>query len=357
MSKISVIIPVYNSADYLEKCLDSILNQDLKDIEVICTDDGSSDNSLDIIESYAKKDERVMVLSQNHRGASYARNSSLALASGEYVHFVDSDDVLENNVYKKLYENAVGNNLDLIYFDAETIFDNPLLEEKFAHKKDVYKKKNEYPEIYRGIDFFCKMIINKEYTPVPWLYLVKKELLDNWNLRFKEDVLVHNDNPFSFMVITKSNRVQYYKKCCYNRRIRPDSLTTNQISYKNCLGSALSHYYIFNDLCDSDFYDDSKMVVAQYLTNTILKKIADDYWLLPDDQKELLERAVVDIEKKIYIYCFIIPYIHSNKRRKDSCCELETIKHSISYRLGMAITFVPRMARRIVKAALHTQSI
>ena len=105
MPKISVIIPIYNSEKYLEECLDSILNQTLKDIEIICVDDGSTDNSLTILENYAQRDKRIQIFSQQNLHAGIARNHGLEKASGEYVHFMDSDDLLFYiNFHKHYYQ-------------------------------------------------------------------------------------------------------------------------------------------------------------------------------------------------------------------------------------------------------------
>ena len=95
MAKVSVILPVYNAGKYLHQCMDSIVNQTLKDIEIICVDDGSSDNSLEILRQYAEKDERVKVIAQANGGAGAARNNGLRAATGEYLSFLDSDDFFE----------------------------------------------------------------------------------------------------------------------------------------------------------------------------------------------------------------------------------------------------------------------
>lgn len=94
MIKVSVIIPVYNVEKYLEECLDSIINQTLKEIEIICIDDGSTDSSLNVLENYKKKDKRIIVLQQQNLGAGAARNKGLDLARGKYLSFLDADDFL-----------------------------------------------------------------------------------------------------------------------------------------------------------------------------------------------------------------------------------------------------------------------
>ena len=100
---LSIIIPVYNSEKYLEECLNSVLNQTLKDIEIICVNDGSTDNSLKILENIAAQDLRVRIINQENKGQGNARNAGLEAANGDYVGFVDSDDFISPDFYEKLY--------------------------------------------------------------------------------------------------------------------------------------------------------------------------------------------------------------------------------------------------------------
>lgn len=103
MSKVTIIIPVYNVEKYLEKCLNSVICQTLKDIEIICVNDGSTDNSQQILKEYAQKDERIKIVDKKNGGLSSARNAGLDAATGEYCYFLDSDDWIELNTLEKLY--------------------------------------------------------------------------------------------------------------------------------------------------------------------------------------------------------------------------------------------------------------
>lgn len=113
MIKVSVVIPVYNVAEFLPKCMDSLVNQTLHDIEIICVDDGSTDNSLKILQQYADIDSRIKVISHNHMGVGAARNTGLAFANGEYIGFVDSDDWIDADWYEKLYMTAKKSDADV----------------------------------------------------------------------------------------------------------------------------------------------------------------------------------------------------------------------------------------------------
>lgn len=113
MIKVSVIIPVFNVGKYLEQCLDSVCSQTLKDIEIICINDGSTDNSYNILCKYAKKDSRFIVINQNNKGVSAARNIGVELSKGEFLCFIDSDDYVDSDYLEKLYNAAIDNNCEI----------------------------------------------------------------------------------------------------------------------------------------------------------------------------------------------------------------------------------------------------
>lgn len=113
MTKVSIIVPVYNTEKFLDTCLSSLVNQTLNDIEIICVNDGSTDNSLDKINSYAQKDSRIKVINQENKKQGAARNNGLRAATGEYIGFVDSDDWVDLNYYEKLYNTAKKYNSDI----------------------------------------------------------------------------------------------------------------------------------------------------------------------------------------------------------------------------------------------------
>ena len=114
MPKVSVIIPVYNTERYLRRCLDSVCNQTLSDIEIICINDCSTDNSLDILKEYADKDKRIKIINfKENKGAAVARNTGIDIVNGEYIGFIDSDDFVDSDFYEKLYNTASENNSDI----------------------------------------------------------------------------------------------------------------------------------------------------------------------------------------------------------------------------------------------------
>ena len=121
--KVSIIVPVYNVEKYLRQCVDSIVNQSLKEIEIICINDGSTDNSLQILEGYAQRDKRIKIINKRNEGLSTARNTGMEYATGEYIGFVDSDDFINEKMYENLYKNAKSNKSDIVMCPAY-VFDN-----------------------------------------------------------------------------------------------------------------------------------------------------------------------------------------------------------------------------------------
>ena len=148
MPEVSIIVPIYNAEKYMEKCIDSILNQTLNDIEVILVNDGSSDNSATIADNYAKNDLRVRVIHQRNSGPSVARNNGIKLATGKYIGFVDSDDYIENTMYERLFNIANDNQVQVAMCNYREIrtYDNRkeevksnLISNKFYSEKDISK--------------------------------------------------------------------------------------------------------------------------------------------------------------------------------------------------------------------------
>ncbi len=141
-AKISVIVPVYNVEKYLKECLDSIINQTLSDIEIICVNDGSTDNSLKILEEYALKDKRIKIINKENGGLSSARNAGLDVAKGKYLHFVDSDDYLDLKCYEKLYNKIIEFDADFCQFGYLYVDNNKNVLNK-TDFSEFFKDKNQ----------------------------------------------------------------------------------------------------------------------------------------------------------------------------------------------------------------------
>lgn len=221
---VSVIVPVYNSENYLKKCLDSLSNQTLKNIEIICIDDESEDNSLEILEEYAKNDSRIKIISKKHGGAGAARNVGLDNIKGKYVSFVDSDDWIEDDALELLYQTAKNKSTDIIMFkmlnfDNET---NEFYEDNYYNIKPLKKFFNN--QIFNHKDIKNKIFKTANSTANKFY---KKEFLDGIEAKFPEGY-IFEDNPFFFDVILNAERIILLDEYLYYRRRRGGSVMSSK---------------------------------------------------------------------------------------------------------------------------------
>lgn len=229
--KVSVIIPVYNVEKYLRQCLDSVINQTLKDIEVICIDDGSTDSSLDILEEYLKSDDRIKLLLQENKHAGVARNKGLEIATGEFVHFLDSDDWIELDTYEKLYNLAKEKNADLIKFRAYS-YDNETGEISSSAYLDIGYVAQEYMENYINVEDDTNDIFKLPDSPCLGFYNLK--FLQDNHICF-DDFLCANDVGFFYRCVLNAKKVYLSSfKLLYYRRNLPKSLISRRAENFNC---------------------------------------------------------------------------------------------------------------------------
>lgn len=232
--KVSVIVPVYNTEKYLVECLESVVHQDLDSYEVLCVDDGSTDDSGAIIDAYAAKYPFIRAFHTVNRGLGAARNYGLRRAKGEYVCFVDSDDFLHENVLAKLYEEAHSCDLDILCYDGVTVFEEPELERQFSFYKTAYSlsRKKEYSAICDGQELYCQLKANGDYREVAWLHMLRRSFLLRENMWFPEG-MYYEDNVFTIVCMMKAQRVSHRKINAYTYRIRRNSIMTGPSTEKN----------------------------------------------------------------------------------------------------------------------------
>ncbi|WP_339316210.1 glycosyltransferase [Oceanobacillus sp. FSL W7-1304] len=222
-SLISIIIPVYNVEEYLQECLDSVLHQTYKNIEIIAINDGSSDNSLEILKTYALKNENIKIISQENSGQSVARNKGIKIATGKYIYFLDSDDYILPETFEHLIGTMEENNLDLIRFVAEPFADG--LDIKLDKKQYNFNNFINPNKIYNKEEFLKLNLLT--YSASPVLYIVKKDVLTKKNILFKPGI-VHEDDLFNVEVFLNSTVTMYDPTSYYKRRYRPNSTMTTK---------------------------------------------------------------------------------------------------------------------------------
>ena len=221
--RVSIIIPVYNTSKYLRQCLDSIINQTLKNIEIICIDDGSDDNSLEILEEYRNRDNRVRILTQKHKKQGAARNYGIKMAKGEYVGFVDSDDWCEHDMYEMLYKKAKETDSDITMCAATTYNDN---------NSGEFSRANTY----NNLDIFPKAFFEGAFSPddtidfllnistFAWNKIIRRDFLLDNNIYFPEE-MYYEDGAFFYDSWLKAKRISLIKHFGYYYRMYSDTST------------------------------------------------------------------------------------------------------------------------------------
>ncbi len=214
--EISVVVPVYNVEKYLKQCLDSILVQTFSNIEIICVNDGSTDNSRKILEEYKNKDSRIKIVDKKNGGLSSARNAGMKVAVGEFISFIDSDDWIEPTMLEKLYESMTTHNTDITICAV--------------HQFDEQKQKNDDSNKYYTLEYFDESFDNKVFSyedvrpfimdvcVMAWNKLYRRSHIDECQAEFPEG-LIFEDGPFFFSIFFKTKRVSIVRDFLYNYRI------------------------------------------------------------------------------------------------------------------------------------------
>lgn len=290
MTKISVIIPVYNVEQYLTECLDSILNQTLKDIEIICIDDGSTDNSPNILKEYNK---HIKIITKENEGQASARNIGIKEAQGEYIAFIDSDDFIETTMLEKLYTKAKDNNLDITMCKIAT-YDNQTKEIKdnvWYYMLGVFKDFEK--DIFNHKDtkeFTCNIAV----TPYNKIY--KTSLLKDNNILFPEG-LIFEDEKFFFDTYLRAKRVSIVDEFLYYYRVNRKGSTV-YISKENDYSDILEiSKQIRQTFKDTNNYEDYKYLLNNRLIHLQLSRFTETspkfkekfFNLLKEDLQEVLK--------------------------------------------------------------------
>lgn len=220
--KVSIIVPVYNVEKVIDRCLNSLINQTLNDIEIIVVNDGTLDNSQDIIDEYAKKNQKVKSFVKENGGLSDARNYGLEKAIGEYIMFVDSDDYIDLFACEKLYNEAKKSNVNILvgnYYDV---------------KKDSITPNSCRctGKVLNGIDFIKEYFSQKNVSLMSWLLFCNRNFLIKNKLKFLKGVF-HEDEEFTPRAMLKAKRIKFFDYCFYYYVYNDNSITKKKDKSKN----------------------------------------------------------------------------------------------------------------------------
>ena len=300
--KVSVIVPVYNVEPYLDKCLNTLVNQTLKKIEIIIVNDGSKDNSEKIIEKYLKKyPEKIKYIKKANGGLSSARNEGLKYASGEYIGFVDSDDYVSLNTFNLMYKKAKEKNFDLVICNLNYVYESKTKMVLAGLDKDLEKE----DEVKKNIVFLY---------PAVWNKLYKKEILDS--LKFKEGIW-YEDVEFNFRVYPRVKSIGYVDKPLIQYVQRESSISKtidkrlfNYVDNFN----GLIRYYQDNNLYNK-YYFELEYSYVRYLYATFIKQLSytNDKELFKEGVKEAIKNVqehFPNYKKNIYLKKFGLKNIY-----------------------------------------------
>lgn len=372
MAKVSIIVPTYNVEPYLVECMESITNQTLFDIEIICINDGSTDGSLAILKSYAEKDSRIILVDKENGGYGIGMNIGLEKATGEYIGIVEPDDFVPLNMFGDLYKIASENDLDFVkadFYRFERASNGDMfLTYNHLDKTDTYYNKlfnpSETPEAVR-------FIMNT------WSGIYKKSFLDEYGIRHNETPgASFQDNGFWFQTFAFAKRAMIINKPYYmNRRDNPNSSVKNMqkvycinVEYDHIRDILIEHpetwerfktYYTLKRFHNS-------VATLRRIDNSLKKDYVDRFSKemkrardLGEMDEELFTAAERDnlhlliSQPNVYYKLKALPMNNGstsfNNNFKQVKAELDKIKRSKSYRIGRAIMYIPVRFKRFAK--------
>ena len=279
---VSIIVPVYNAAKFLPECLDSCIHQTLEDIEIICVDDGSTDNSLDILQQYARRDKRIKIITQENQGLPISRNNAMSIAAGKYIQFLDSDDYLDTKACECLYFYAEIFGLDMLFFTAVDFQDET------KELVDIpYHNLTWLPEDF--IPVFTWQNVKEVIMGVAvtaCLTFYKHDFLKENNIHWINQRLCYEDSPFFIESFFKAKRVGALKEPFYQRRVHGAAITQNMANNfpdycKICrMTLKIAKQYADDEAFLHLFYGYTQKVYANYLPLPASAKIKFVHTLL-----------------------------------------------------------------------------
>lgn len=354
LPRVSVIVSVYNSQEYLDACLQSILSQTLKEIEVICVDDLSDDASLAILQRYASEDSRVSLYAAEDKkdvfrgnGPSITRNKGMEEAQGEYIYFMDSDDFLDPNALKSLYKKSREERLDILYFNGETVFDSPEDKEQNPGFADYYIRKKNDPGVCTGEEMFVKMRRAGEYRSSVVMQFFDRDFLKRAGLSFCPGVL-HEDNEFSFRAALLAERTGYLAENYYKRRIHKASIMTGKRGVGHVYGyfRALTGMWAFGE---SHECEEQTQEMIYDLLEGILYNLRKEYRMLTWQERQAFSNLKGSAKQRFQL-C-VQSERESGRRDRDEARRLQAELNKVKGQLNH--TKMQLDKTRAEKAELH----
>jgi len=228
--KVSIVIPVFNTEEFLIEAINSILQQTLQEIEIIAVNDGSTDNSLQLLMELSKKDSRLNVISlEQNAGLSISRNTGLKHASGEFIYFFDSDDILNTDCLELCYKKSVAENLDFLFFDGISFYHDGVMT---SFSRSYERTQHLIDRVYTGKDILVELNKHNGYSSSVCLSFIRLEYLKTIDLEFYPGIW-YEDLLFTIILYLSAQRVGFINHSFFQRRIRSNSIMNSSISQKS----------------------------------------------------------------------------------------------------------------------------
>lgn len=245
MPKVSVILPVYNVAPYLDEAMQSLLAQSFQDFEVIAVNDGSTDHSLEILEKYAAQDSRISCYSQENQGQSAARNLALQHAQGEFIYFMDSDDTIKPDAISICYDYINSTKADFIFFDADIRYEEGAMPVSWNYKRTHLLEEHKQ---YSGKFLLNMMLDKRKHSCVVWALFIRKQYLDSIQLSFYPGI-IHEDELYTTILTLSSQNIYCLQQSLVNHRVRRSSTMGIRYSERNinCYLTVIDELLKFQD--------------------------------------------------------------------------------------------------------------
>lgn len=342
MKKVSIIVPVYNVDKYIRNTLESILKQDYQNKEIIIIDDGSTDKSLEICNNILYERKNVKIIHQNNLGVSVARNKGLENATGDYIMFVDADDILERDMISTLVKIMDGKNADIAICGYKIKKDNKILEYYGTNVKETYNKN-------QAIDEF----LNEEKMNTSlWNKMFKRDIVSN--IKFDEKLKINEDKVFLLEAILKANKVEYVDKCEYIY-IKRENSATSSIFSDRLFDVIKANKIIERKLENINYNNIAKVKINELINLTTLYRM-----LILSDAKEKFKNELKMIRKKIKNSK--IHFENLNKVNNTKALEIFIIKYftpfySVIIRIGKRISFIKKIKNRRKKNEIRNSNI
>lgn len=291
--KISIIVPVYNAEKYLKKCINSIINQTYSNLEIILIDDGSTDNSGNICDEFAKKDNRILVIHKKNEGLSATRNVGIEKATGEFIGFVDSDDYIEKDMYEILYK-------DITRYDADVASISISMVKK--NGKKISGTDTNERNIYENDDIIKELLLHKTLKNYSCDKLYKAELFEN--IRYIVGV-AYEDVPFMFKIMSKAKKVVYYDaiKYFYVKHENSLSAVTSEKNVNDYIDAIINRFILtekeYKSLNIYNLYAIANTAIHAYYKVMLSSKSIENHRKKLDFLKDKCEYIYNNFEKEV----------------------------------------------------------